>query len=134
MCSQVPTSQNLVRPHPWKGNGPGLASRATNGGSIVLVKLTLNDTNNPPCKLADAEFHFTEGVLEGLKLVGFGIWERRPSAGCNVTFPARQYTVTGRRRSFSLLRPIADATTQDRIHEAILEVYERNEQATTLAA
>ena len=29
---------------------------------------------NPPGKLADAELHFTHGVLDGLKLVGFAIW------------------------------------------------------------
>jgi len=89
----------------------------------VIVKITLNDSSNPPGKLADAELHFTEGVLEGLKLIGFGVWERRTGGGRNVTFPARQYTVNGERRSFSLLRPIADATAQDRIREAILDAY-----------
>ena len=66
-------------------------------------------------------------MLEGLKLVGFGVWERRTGVGRNVTFPARQYTVNGERRSFSLLRPIADATAQDRIREAILEAYAEHE-------
>ena len=108
------------------GTGSGLASllhhRATTE-DIVIVKITLNDSNNPPGKLADAELHFTEGALEGLKLVGFGIWERRTGGGRNVTFPARQYTVNGERRSFSLLRPIEDATAQDRIREVILAAY-----------
>jgi hypothetical protein len=89
----------------------------------VIVTVTLNESNNPPGKLADAELHFTEGVLEGLRLVGFGIWERRTSVGQNVTFPSRQYTVNGERRSFSLLRPIADATAQDQIRHAILDAY-----------
>ena len=35
------------------------------------VRITLNDKNNPPGKLADAEIHFTDGVLAGLKLIGF---------------------------------------------------------------
>lgn len=96
-------------------------------GAIVIITITLNDSNNPPGKLADAELHFTEGVLEGLKLVGFGIWERRTGVGRNVTFPARQYTVNGERRSFSLLRPTADATAQHKIREAILEAYEQHE-------
>ena len=43
----------------------------------MVVKITPNDKNNPPGKLADAELHFTEGVLDGLKLIGFAIWERR---------------------------------------------------------
>ena len=96
-------------------------------GAIVIVTVTLNDSNNPPGKLAEAELHFTEGVLEGLKLVGFGVWERRTGVGRNVTFPARQYTVNGERRSFSLLRPTTDATAQDRIREAILEAYAEHE-------
>ena len=75
----------------------------------MVVKIVPNDKGNPPGKLADAELHFTDGVLDGLKLIGFAIWERRSGAGRNVTFPSRQYTVNGERRSFALLRPIADA-------------------------
>ena len=33
----------------------------------MTVKITPNDKNNPPGKLADAELHFDEGVLAGLK-------------------------------------------------------------------
>jgi hypothetical protein len=51
------------------------------------------------------------------------IWERRGGTGRNVTFPARQYSVNGERRSFALLRPIADAGAQDRVRDAILEAY-----------
>ena len=95
----------------------------------MVVKITPNDKGNPPGKLADAELHFTEGVLEGLKLIGFSIWERRSGGGRNVTFPARTYSVNGERRSFSLLRPIADATAQDRIRELVLEAYAEYEGA-----
>ena len=99
----------------------------------MIVTITPNDKNNPPGKLADAELHFTEGVLDGLKLIGFGIWERRTGGGRNVTFPARQYSVNGERRSFSLLRPIADATAQDRLREAILEAYAEYEEKVAVA-
>ena len=99
----------------------------------VVIKITPNDKNNPPGKLADAELHFTEGVLEGLKLIGFGIWERRSGNGRNVTFPARQYSVNGERRSFALLRPIGDATAQDRIREAVLEAYAEHEEKAAVA-
>ena len=95
----------------------------------MVVKIVPNDKNNPPGKLADAELHFTEGVLDGLKLIGFAIWERRSGGGRNVTFPARTYSVNGERRSFSLLRPIADATAQDRIRELVLEAYAEYEEA-----
>jgi hypothetical protein len=94
----------------------------------VLVKITPNDKGNPPGKLGDAELHFTEGLLDGLKLIGFGIWERRGgNGGRNVTFPARQYVVNGERRSFALLRPVGDATAQDRIRELILQAYADHE-------
>jgi hypothetical protein len=99
----------------------------------VVIKISQSDKNNPPGKLADAELHFTDGVLEGLKLIGFGVWERRTGGGRNVTFPARQYVVNGERRSFSLLRPIADATAQDRIREAILEAYAEYEEKAAVA-
>jgi hypothetical protein len=75
---------------------------------IVIVKITPNEKSNPPGKLAEAELHFTEGILDGLKLIGFSVWERRTGGGRNVTFPARQYSVNGERRSFSLLRPCPD--------------------------
>ena len=95
----------------------------------MLVKIVPNEKANPPGKLADAELHFTDGVLDGLKLVGFAIWERRTGNGRNVTFPARQYAVNGERRSFALLRPIADATAQDRIRELVLDAYAAYEEA-----
>jgi hypothetical protein len=94
----------------------------------MTIKILPNDHSNPPGKLADAELRFTDGPLEGLKLIGFGIWERRTGGGRNVTFPARQYSVNGERRSFALLRPIVEATTQDRIRELILEAYAEHEE------
>jgi hypothetical protein len=101
----------------------------------MVVKITHNDKNNPPGKLADAELHFTEGVLDGLKLIGFGIWERRAGGGRNVTFPARQYSVNGERRSFALLRPITgDATSQDKVRELVLEAYAAYEEQAAVAS
>jgi len=89
----------------------------------MTVKISPNDKGNPPGKLADAELHFGDGPLAGLKLIGFAIWERRGGAGRNVTFPARQYAVNGERRSFALLRPIVDATAQERVRDLILDAY-----------
>src|ERR1700693_6143217 len=100
----------------------------------LTVKITPNDRNNPPGKLADAELHFTAGPLDGLKLIGFGIWERRGGSGRNVTFPARQYAVNGERRSFALLRPIGDTAAQDRIRELVLEAYAAYEQQASIAS
>ena len=89
----------------------------------MVIKIAPNEKGNPPGKLAEAELHFTEGPLEGLKLVGFAVWERRSGNGRNVTFPSRQYVVNGERRSFALLRPAADATSQDRIRDLVLQAY-----------
>jgi len=100
----------------------------------IVAKITPNDRGNPPGKLADAELHFTDGELEGLKLIGFSIWERRGGGGRNVTFPARQYAVNGERRSFALLRPVADAASQERVRELVLEAYAAFEQEQTEAA
>jgi len=100
----------------------------------MVVKITPNEKNNPPGKLADAELHFTDGVLEGLKLIGFSVWERRTGGGRNVTFPARTYAVNGERRSFSLLRPIADTTAQERVRDLVLQAYAEYEETATEAA
>ncbi len=100
----------------------------------MVVKIVPYEKGNPPGKLADAELHFTEGVLEGLKLVGFGVWERRGGSGRNVTFPARQYSVNGERRSFALLRPIVDATSQDRVRDLILQAYAEHEEQVAMAS
>ena len=99
----------------------------------MVVKITPNEKGNPPGKLADAELHFTDGSLEGLKLIGFGIWERRSGGTRNVTFPARQYTVNGERRSFALLRPVADSTAQDRVRDLILQAFQEYEAAAAVA-
>ena len=99
----------------------------------MQVKISRNDKGNPPGKLADAELHFNEGVLDGMKLIGFSIWERRNGSGRNVTFPARQYSVNGERRSFALLRPLVDGHAQDRVRDLILEAYEAHEEQAALA-
>jgi hypothetical protein len=102
----------------------------------VVVKIISSSDKNPlPGKRAEAELHFAEGVLEGLKLVGFTIWERRTGGGRNVTFPSRTYSVNGERRSFALLRPVAgDATAQDRVRELILAAYAEFEEKAAVAS
>lgn len=123
----------------------------------MTVKITINDKGQPTGKLADAELHFdlptdreslekqaadfeamgsaanaaalrTVLALDGLRLIGFSIWERRGGNGKNVTFPARLYSVNGERRSFALLRPIADNAAQERVREVILQAYAEAEE------
>ncbi len=93
----------------------------------MLVKITPNDKGSPVGKLADAELHFTDGPLAGLKLLGFAVWERRNGSGRNVTFPSRTYSVNGERRSFALLRALTDVKAQDHVRDVVLSAYARFE-------
>jgi hypothetical protein len=102
----------------------------------VTIKITPNDKGNPPGKLAEAGLHFSDGdgPLEGLKLIGFSVWERRGGNGRNVTFPARSYSVNGERRSFALLRPLVDITSQNTLRELILEAFSEYEERAAIAS
>ncbi len=100
----------------------------------MVVKIMPNEKGQPNGKLADAEVHFTEGALDGLRLLGFAVWERRNGPGRNVTFPARQYSVNGERRSFSLLRPIGDVNAQNAIRDLVLQAYAEFESRAAVAS
>ena len=101
----------------------------------MVVKITANDKNAPAGKLADAEVHFNEGALDGLKLIGFTVWERKSGNGRNVTFPARTYSVNGERRSFALLRPVLnDSHSQDRLRDLVLQAYAEFEAQAAVAS
>ena len=100
---------------------------------VVSVRIIPNEKGNPPGKLADAEviFEAEAGPLSGMKLIGFAIWERRSGNGRNVTFPARQYSVNGERRSFALLRPMnGDVSAQEAVRDLILEAFSASEAQT----
>lgn len=101
-------------------------------GEVMSVKILPNSSGSPQGKLADAEVIFgaASGPLQGLRLIGFAVWERR-DGGRNVTFPARQYSVNGERRSYALLRPTnGDASVQDAIRQSILDAYSSLETAS----
>jgi hypothetical protein len=102
----------------------------------MVVKIMPNDKQGAPSgKLADAEVHFTEGALEGLRLLGFAVWERRSGTGRNVTFPSRTYSVNGERRSFALLRPaVTNTTSQDRVRDLVLQAYAEFEAQAAVAS
>ena len=99
----------------------------------MTITFLPNKTNHPPGKLADAELYFTGGALEGLKLVGFGIWERRDGTGRNVTMPSRQFAVNAELRSFALLRPTGEGDGPDAIRHMILEAFASYEQSSSIA-
>ena len=100
----------------------------------MTIKITPNEKGNPAGKLAEAEVHFSEGPLDGLKLIGFSIWERRGGNGRNVTFPTRSYVVNGDRRNFALLRPIVDGTAHDKLRDLILEAYQEYEEQAAITS
>lgn len=97
--------------------------------TLFHVRILPSDAAAPAGKLADAELEFCGGALNGLRLIGFGIWTRRHApngAPVNVTFPARQYSVNGERRSFALLRPMPEPGTDfepDAMRDAIIAAY-----------
>ena len=102
---------------------------------MTIKIVAASEHASPAGKLADAELHFVQGPLDGLKLVGFSVWERRtPSGRRNVTFPARTYSVNGERRSFALLRPILDQNSQDKLRDVILAAYTEHEAQNALAS
>ena len=101
----------------------------------MVVRILPSESSTPAGKVADAEIVFeeAEGVLAGLKLVGFSIWERRAGNGRNVTFPARSFAVNGERRSFALLRPVTDSTAQEPLRALILRAFAEQEAQAAAA-
>ncbi len=93
----------------------------------VIVRIVPTATGTGRGKLADAELHFVSGALEGLKLVGFSIWQGRRPNDRTVTFPARTFSANGQQRTFALLRPIADSYGQQRIRSLMLDTYAQYE-------
>src|SRR3989442_15087838 len=98
----------------------------------LVVKISPNDKGNPPGKLADAELHFIDGELDGLKLIGFSIWERRGGGGRNVNFPARTYSVNRERPNFALMRPIVHVSAQERIPELMLQADDEPDEGSAI--
>ena len=99
----------------------------------MTIRFFPNDKGAPAGKLADAELHFSGGPLDGLKLVGFAVWERK-GGGRNVTFPARSYTISGERRTFSLLRPITEVAANDKLRDVVLKAYKEFEAELAVAS
>lgn len=134
-----PCQPSLDRAITWAGTrvsaGPEsfLMSRDPPKEAAMTIRISANDKGSPAGKLADAELHFDDGPLEGLKLIGFSVWERRNGPGRQVTFPSRQYSVNGERRSFALLRPLNDLANPNTLKDAILAAYAEHEAALDAA-
>jgi hypothetical protein len=99
----------------------------------MTIRIVPNDRGVPHAKLAEVQLVFEDGVLKGLKLEGFAIWQGRE--GRHVTFPARAFTVNGERRSHALLRPSgADANSNEPLRALILQAFSDFEQASETRA
>src|SRR5450830_1836050 len=73
LTPQAPSPPDV--PETARGARPRCAACVADGRRVVMtVKIVSNEKGNPPGKLADAELHFSEGPLEGLKLIGFAVW------------------------------------------------------------
>lgn len=84
--------------------------------------------NGPERLVADAEIHFTDGLLAGTKLVGFALW-RTPEGDLSVTFPSRAFGSGGERRFFDYLRATDGAPEVIKGVKAwILDAYRRGSE------
>jgi sporulation protein YlmC with PRC-barrel domain len=90
---------------------------------LVAVRILPADRGAPAGKLADIELHFTSGALEGLKLLGFTVWEGRGDKCPSVSLPAKHYVVNGERRTFTLLRPTSETQTPDALRTALVAAF-----------
>ncbi len=89
----------------------------------IAINFLPAEDGAPAGKLADVELHFTAGALEGLKLLGFTVWEGRDGKDPSVSLPSRHYVVNGERRSFTLLRPSGDTPAQSTLRDTLLAVF-----------
>jgi hypothetical protein len=87
----------------------------------MQITIVPNEKGTPQGKLADADIHFEEGLLAGLKLVGFAIWESHWGSNLRVTVPSREYERNGERRRYDLVR--GDVAQLDALRDAILEAW-----------
>jgi len=70
------------------------------------MRIEFTDKDNGPKNLiAEAEvlFESEDGLLAGLKLVGFSVW-RTEKGETSVTFPSRSWGGPGEKKFFDLLR------------------------------
>ena len=89
----------------------------------IAINILPADDRAPAGKLADIELHFTAGALEGLKLLGFTVWEGHGDKGPSMSLPSRHYVVNGERRSFNLLRPSGEIPAQDGLRDTLLAAF-----------
>ncbi len=91
------------------------------------MKVQFSEREGAPERLVcEAEIHFDEGPLAGMRLVGFSLW-RSPEGEVYVTFPSRAFGSGSERRFFDYLRAV-DGTAEPvkRVKAWILDEYHRS--------
>ena len=85
--------------------------------------------NGPERLVTEAEIHFEDGPLGGMRLVGFSLW-RSAEGELYVTFPSRAFGAGTERRYFDYLRAVDSAPeTVKTVKAWILEEYRKQAQA-----
>ena len=85
--------------------------------------------NGPERLVTEAEIHFEDGPLAGMRLVGFSIW-RSTEGELYVTFPSRAFGAGTERKYFDYLRAVdGSAETVKAVKAWILEEYRKQAQA-----
>jgi hypothetical protein len=85
--------------------------------------------NGPERLVTEAELHFDDGPLGGMRLVGFSLW-RSTEGELYVTFPSRAFGAGTERRYFDYLRAVdAAPETVKTVKAWILEEYRKQAQA-----
>ena len=141
MASPAFTSRNSssirMRPEPCvlmvKINKPHFVQEMYEGRNCALRTtdaayprpLTLEHIDGGGALVVEPDNRVRLGVLPGQATKIELLSKARNGQDINllVTFPARQYSVNGERRSFALLRPVSDAAAQEAIRALILEAY-----------
>ncbi|MCU0241263.1 MAG: hypothetical protein MUF51_02430 [Vicinamibacteria bacterium] len=80
--------------------------------------------HGPERLVSEAEIHFEEGFLAGMKLVGISLW-RGADGDTYVTMPARAFGMGQERRFFDFLRSAEPGGTEDlkRVKAHILDEF-----------
>lgn len=85
--------------------------------------------NGPEKLVCEAEILFDEGLLVGMKLVGFSLW-RSPDGEVYVTFPSRAFGAGSDRRFFDYLRSVDGTGAESkRVKSWILEAFRESRAA-----
>jgi len=85
--------------------------------------------NGPERLVTEAEIHFEDGPLAGMRLVGFSLW-RSTEGELYVTFPSRAFGAGTERKYFDYLRAVdGSAETVKTVKAWILDEYRRQVEA-----